>query len=494
MKVYVCYSRNDSPIVLPICEKLKKKGVQIGVENESLKAGEDIAYSLTQAIDTADNILFFYSQSAEKSAWVRREIEYAINKGKSITPILLNECPETSWFGHLIEKYDSIFLYKGDDIVERLFKSCNYSDGEGSYNPPSSPMYSPIPSRKSNNKKTILVFVSLSVLFLGILASIVFRGNSYLSNAKNVEYEKVAKTRDSIEDLIKVRDGSLHSLNRTGAMRCETENKAKKERIDAIKGMIEREPEIKDVDNLVTENNELKGQIKEYRQQYFLLQHQVEKQEKEILNLLDETINLYMYIYFSLLVLGILFVLLIIFVILYFKDRKKVKQVSELTSISLASSPIILKCFIAGSKALQRERDALRSVISIMYNKWSRRNFRIMAYTYEDFDKSIVAGGHQTKYNQFIRKETDWAIFVIDGQVGGITLEEYQNAMAAYKENGRPKILVLAKIGSHDTAEIKLVKDEINREQQYWTDYSDINSLKNIFETILNWDLINLYM
>lgn len=152
-----------------------------------------------------------------------------------------------------------------------------------------------------------------------------------------------------------------------------------------------------------------------------------------------------------------------------------------------------IKCFIAGSKTLQTERDALRAVTCVMYNKWASKNFRILSYTFEDFERAAVIGGHQKQYNDFIAKEADWALFIIDGGVGGITVEEYRKAMDAYKKNGKPKILALAKVGSEDNEEVAAIKVEINKEHQYWTDYTDVNSMKYIFESTLNWDLIDIF-
>lgn len=153
-----------------------------------------------------------------------------------------------------------------------------------------------------------------------------------------------------------------------------------------------------------------------------------------------------------------------------------------------------IKCFIAGSKALQRERDALRSVISIMYNKWSGHSFRIVSYTFDDFEKSAVQGGHQAEYNRFIAEEADWVIIVIDGAIGGVTVEEYREAMHSFKVSGKPKILALNHSGGNiNDKEISAIRAEINHERQYWTDYKSIDELKMVFESTLNWDLIEMY-
>ena len=152
-----------------------------------------------------------------------------------------------------------------------------------------------------------------------------------------------------------------------------------------------------------------------------------------------------------------------------------------------------IKCFIAGSKTLQQERDALRAVTCVMYNKWDSKFFRILSYTFEDFKKEHTLVPPQELYNKFIEEEADWALFIIDGEVGGITVNEYRVAMDSFKKNGKPKILALAKVGSEDNEKVAEIRDEINKEHQYWTDYTDIVSLKYIFESTLNWDLIRMF-
>ena len=152
-----------------------------------------------------------------------------------------------------------------------------------------------------------------------------------------------------------------------------------------------------------------------------------------------------------------------------------------------------IKCFIAGSKTLQQERDALRAVTCVMYNKWDSKNFRILSYTFEDFKKEHTLVPPQELYNKFIEEEADWALFIIDGEIGGITVNEYRVAMDSFKRNGRPKILALAKVGSENNEKVAEIRDEINKEHQYWTDYTDIVSLKYIFESTLNWDLIRMF-
>lgn len=115
-----------------------------------------------------------------------------------------------------------------------------------------------------------------------------------------------------------------------------------------------------------------------------------------------------------------------------------------------------------------------------MYNKWASKKFRILSYTFEDFERTVVLGGQQQKYNNFIVEEANWALFIINGQVGSITLEEYRKAMNSYKLKGTPKILVMAQKGVENSQNVIEIKREIDKEKQYWNDYQDLNEMKHI--------------
>lgn len=64
--LYVSYSQKDRSIVQRVCRSLTEKGVQLFVDYEQL-AGGDYAQELTKQIESAEAILFFYSENTENS-------------------------------------------------------------------------------------------------------------------------------------------------------------------------------------------------------------------------------------------------------------------------------------------------------------------------------------------------------------------------------------------------------------------------------------------
>lgn len=138
----------------------------------------------------------------------------------------------------------------------------------------------------------------------------------------------------------------------------------------------------------------------------------------------------------------------------------------------------IHKVFIAGSKDLCSERDGVRSMFSQISNR-GRVWFR--TYTFEDFDRSFTIDGRQEEYNDFIRNETDSALFILDDRVGGITYDEFKIALNSYILSGHPKIYVYSRKtdGERLDPDIQEIKSVIEKNKQYYTEYTDIDNLKN---------------
>lgn len=110
--------------------------------------------------------------------------------------------------------------------------------------------------------------------------------------------------------------------------------------------------------------------------------------------------------------------------------------------LPLFSKRTEIKIFIAGSTRLVAERDALRSTISKMYNQHKSDNLVVEAYEFDDFTREYVEGGQQKLYDDFIRNEADWVVFITDGTIGDKTIWELENAIKVHKETGHPKILM----------------------------------------------------
>lgn len=150
-----------------------------------------------------------------------------------------------------------------------------------------------------------------------------------------------------------------------------------------------------------------------------------------------------------------------------------------------------INVFVAGAKVLKRERDAVISALTHITNN-SSRDYAFRVKTYEDFDRSITNEGRQKEYNDYISNDAEYAIFILDRTVGGITMDEFEVAMNAYRKNTRPEIFVYSRMPNNEGGassryftrhkqpeEITAIRKHLSEIGQYYIEYSDIDDLKN---------------
>lgn len=147
------------------------------------------------------------------------------------------------------------------------------------------------------------------------------------------------------------------------------------------------------------------------------------------------------------------------------------------------------RCFIAGSIKLSSQRDALRSTLAQMYNKWEGSNIRISSHTFEDFSRDVVPEGQQKLYNEFILNDAKWVVIIADENVGTETLKEYRIAMDSCIKNGHPKILFLANNQTQTNGILSDIKQEIVKTEQYWNTYNNNEHMKFILYQCIDWDI-----
>lgn len=151
-----------------------------------------------------------------------------------------------------------------------------------------------------------------------------------------------------------------------------------------------------------------------------------------------------------------------------------------------------LKVFIAGSIALEPVRDAVKSALSNVSIQYEDLGYVIKSYSFENFANSLTIDGRQKDYNDFIREDADYVIFIMDKVLGKKTMEEFECAIESLHVHKRPKIFVYNNTSSGPGNEvIQHIKSRLTQLNQYWTDYVD-GQLKHIVTVNFNQELLNL--
>ena len=145
-----------------------------------------------------------------------------------------------------------------------------------------------------------------------------------------------------------------------------------------------------------------------------------------------------------------------------------------------------INVFFAGSKSLQTERDIYSNVVSQLQTKWKDNSIHLYGYSFQNFEHEFVFAGHQCTYNQFIKAYSDVVIFVLNGNVGGKTKEEFDIAMDSFKEHHRPFIYVYSRLSDAQNDDVEITRKRINEESQYWQDYSNNDHLRLLIKNDLS--------
>ena len=90
--IFFSYSRADQKFVLELAKKLRKIGADIWIDQLDIEAGRNWDKSVERALESSDSVLVVMSKSSVESVNVMDEVSIAIEEGKNVIPLLLEEC------------------------------------------------------------------------------------------------------------------------------------------------------------------------------------------------------------------------------------------------------------------------------------------------------------------------------------------------------------------------------------------------------------------
>jgi hypothetical protein len=89
--VFISHSHEDKPAADAACAALEARGIRCWIAPRDIAPGQDWAASIVAAIQGAQIMLLVFSQHANQSPQVKREVERAANSGKVILPLRVDD-------------------------------------------------------------------------------------------------------------------------------------------------------------------------------------------------------------------------------------------------------------------------------------------------------------------------------------------------------------------------------------------------------------------
>ena len=477
-QIYISYTQSDEAIARRISEILKEIGLSIFVDTESLSFGMDFASTIVNEIKGCRLVIAIISERYINSQWALKEIEIATQSQKRIIPIIVGNILLTD-IPDILSNVQCLLL---KDVLANprlliLSIQGNLSEGKERQRPSLTDFIDAdgtitrrtarpkTYSRRSGRKVGCLIISALAVIVLAMFF-ISFPVGQTKSDSSRIE-SSIENYQDSINDgsAFPV-DSSFHGKNDNHQQDSEFEKPCSSNH-NSLK-------EITIIVLLLLFICSLVWIVLLYRRYKMKKISLTLSSDAKVIATIDETPSIVE------------------------SGQEQVLSLNQKThklalDYSKYNSWKKINCFIAGSTSLQSERDALRSSISIACNRWSKKNFQILSFTYEDFDRKFTKDGQQSLYDYFISHDADYAIFIIKGDVGDFTIREFDKAYAAFKTHGKPSIVVYNSLSDENFSSAEALRERVRAIHQYWVDYKDQEVMRHHFLDLISTELFTLF-
>lgn len=108
--VFVSYKSEEYDQAKAVKEHLEKNGIPCWMAPMSIRGGSSYAQEIPPAIQGCSVFLLILSEKAQNSKWVPREVDQAINSGKTIMPYMVENCPlrhDFSFYLTNVQRYEA---------------------------------------------------------------------------------------------------------------------------------------------------------------------------------------------------------------------------------------------------------------------------------------------------------------------------------------------------------------------------------------------------
>lgn len=115
--VFISYKSEEYHQAREVRLRLEAAGISCWMAPEDIPGGTSYAMEIPQAIRESKFFVLILSRGAMASRWVSRELDQAINAGKTILPMVLEACPLTPEFDFYLSNVQQYFAYRDKEAA-----------------------------------------------------------------------------------------------------------------------------------------------------------------------------------------------------------------------------------------------------------------------------------------------------------------------------------------------------------------------------------------
>lgn len=120
-EVFISYSTIDMVQAETVRDVLEKNGISCWMAPRDIPGGSNYTKEIPIAIRGCQVFVLILSENAQKSQWVLRELDSAVNNGKVILPFMLEDCALNDEFNFLLTGAQRYAAYqKKAEALEKL--------------------------------------------------------------------------------------------------------------------------------------------------------------------------------------------------------------------------------------------------------------------------------------------------------------------------------------------------------------------------------------
>jgi TolB-like protein/Tfp pilus assembly protein PilF len=243
-KVFISHASKDKPIAEAICEQLESEGIKCWIAPRDIEAGSDWTEGIIRGIDSCRVFVLVFSESANASEHVRREVAKAVSLGLAVIPFRtedVNPSSSLSYFLGTVHWLDAItpplpkHLKALTERVRHLLASSQLSAAKETWAKPRTQPFSFAPAKRTH--------WLIAVVLIGVATAIVFwffyqRSRSSISEASLrsvavLPFENISANKDDTYFADGVQDEILNSLAKIAQLKVISRTSVMQYRADA---------------------------------------------------------------------------------------------------------------------------------------------------------------------------------------------------------------------------------------------------------------------
>ena len=124
--VFISYKREEKQQAFAIKELLESWDIKTWIDKDGIFSSYDFKEVIEKAIESAKIVIFMSSELSNKSDYVKAEIKYAINCGKRIVPVMLDNTPFGDGIRMDLTNTDQVDYNKPDEFSKKLQTSIGF--------------------------------------------------------------------------------------------------------------------------------------------------------------------------------------------------------------------------------------------------------------------------------------------------------------------------------------------------------------------------------